>query len=288
MLNLIRYVLILTALAGPAVALAQSAESTLSRIAETGTFRIGFVPDAAPMSFLDKNGVAVGYSIDLCKHIATAVRQQLGLEELDIVYEPLPTMRGRIAAIESGAVDIECGATTVTLSRRERVDFTLMTFITGGALISRKADPVRTVEGMAGKRIAVINETTTEANLRAYLDSNEFESDLREVGTREEGLAALANESADAFASDHAMLVGLAYLSGRNDYAITADIFSFEPYALMVARGDDDFRLAADRALASLYRSGRIRRIYHNWFGRFGLPMSPVISAMFEFQAVAN
>ena len=266
----------------------QDASPTLERIRESGVVRIGFVPDAPPMSFLDQNGNAVGYSIDLCRHIAGAVRDQLGLERVELAFEALPSMESRLAAIVSGNVDIECGATTVTLSRRERVDFTLMSFITGGALLSMTKDPIQAAQQIDGKSVAVISGTTTEANLSEFITTNEFRTEVIRVADREAGVAALSAGRVDAFASDRAMLVGLAFLSGRDDFAITQDIFSFEPYALVVARGDDEFRLAADRALAALYRSGRIRRIYHNWFGRYGLPMSPVVEAMFEVQAVAN
>ena len=266
----------------------QDASPTLERIRESGVVRIGFVPDAPPMSFLDQNGNAVGYSIDLCRHIAGAVRDQLGLERVELAFEALPSMESRLAAIESGNVDIECGATTVTLSRRERVDFTLMSFITGGALLSMTKDPIQAAQQIDGKSVAVISDTTTEANLSEFITTNEFRTEIVKVADREAGVAALSAGRVDAFASDRAMLVGLAFLSGRDDFAITQDIFSFEPYALVVARGDDEFRLAADRALAALYRSGRIRRIYHNWFGRYGLAMSPVVEAMFEVQAVAN
>ena len=266
----------------------QDASPTLERIRESGVVRIGFVPDAPPMSFLDQNGNAVGYSIDLCRHIAGAVRDQLGLERVELAFEALPSMESRLAAIESGNVDIECGATTVTLSRRERVDFTLMSFITGGALLSMTKDPIQAAQQIDGKSVAVISDTTTEANLSEFITTNEFRTEVVKVADREAGVAALSAGRVDAFASDRAMLVGLAFLSGRDDFAITQDIFSFEPYALVVARGDDEFRLAADRALAALYRSGRIRRIYHNWFGRYGLAMSPVVEAMFEVQAVAN
>ncbi len=266
----------------------QDGATTLDRIRESGVVRIGFVPDAPPMSFLDQNGNAVGYSIDLCRHIAGAVRDQLGLERVELAFEALPTMESRLAAIQDSLVDIECGATTVTLSRRERVDFTLMSFITGGAVMSMAKDPVQAVQQVDGRSVAVISGTTTETNLREFIDTNEFRTEVVQVADREAGVAALSAGQVDAFASDRAMLVGLAFLSGRNDFAITQDVFSFEPYALVVARGDDELRLAADRALAALYRSGRIRRIYHNWFGRYGLPMSPIVEAMFEFQAVAN
>ena len=58
-----------------AAANAASHVDTLQRISETGEIRIGFVPDAPPLSFLDGDGNAVGYSIDLCRHITSRVRK---------------------------------------------------------------------------------------------------------------------------------------------------------------------------------------------------------------------
>jgi len=40
----------------------------------------------------------------------------------------------------------------------------------------------------------------------------------------------------------------------------------------MVSRNDPAFRLAVNRALAGLYRSGGIDPIYERWFGPFGKP----------------
>ena len=128
-----------------AAANAENHNNTLERVLETGEFRIGYVPDAPPLSFRNSDGKVVGYSIDLCRHIASAVRDELGLEKIDIIYTPLESMEQRLSAIENGDVDIECGATTVTLSRRERVDFTLMTFITGSAVLSLKTNPIGNV-----------------------------------------------------------------------------------------------------------------------------------------------
>ena len=112
---------------------AQEFTGTLQRIAESGQMRIGYVPDAPPLSFRDAEGNVTGYSIDLCREIAAQVQTAVGLPNLEIVYVPLGAPEERLSAVENGTVDIECGATTVTLSRRERVDFTLMTFITGGS-----------------------------------------------------------------------------------------------------------------------------------------------------------
>jgi glutamate/aspartate transport system substrate-binding protein len=41
----------------------------------------------------------------------------------------------RVRALVDGTIDLECGSTTNTLSRQERVDFSLTTFITGASLL---------------------------------------------------------------------------------------------------------------------------------------------------------
>jgi ABC-type amino acid transport substrate-binding protein len=272
-------------------ATATTAEAdTLKRIADTGEFRIGYVPDAPPLSFDGPNGSVMGYSIDLCKHIASTIQKDMGLDELNITYTPLVSVEDRISAVENGDVDIECGTTTVTLSRRERIDFTLMTFITGSAVLSRKASPIDTVDDVAGAKIAVLGGTTTEDVMRRVIEVNEFKVDLILIESHDEGMKLLNDRKVDGYASDRAMLIGQVFVdeNAQNNYALTRTAFSFEPYGLMVQRGDTEFRLAADKALASLYRTARIRRYYHNWFGRYGEPLSPIVEAMYQFQAVGE
>lgn len=273
-----------------AAANADNHTDTLKRVLETGEFRIGFVPDAPPLSFRDNEGNPVGYSIDLCRRIASTIRDELGLEKINIVYTPLDSMEQRLSAIEKGEVDIECGATTVTLSRRERVDFTLMTFITGSAVLSRKASPIGDLNDLAGAKIAVLSGTTTEDVMRRVIEVNDFDVKLRLISSHDEGMELLNSRKVAGYASDRAMLIGQVFRNAdaQNQYAMTRTAFSFEPYAMMIPRGDTEFRLMADRALASLFRSARIRRIYQDWFGRYGEPLTPIVEAMYQFQAVAE
>lgn len=271
------------------LAAAQEFNGTLKRIAETGEFRIGYVPDAPPMSFHDGEGDPVGYSISLCRHIANAVRDATGRESLNISYVPLVLPEERQQAVMDGAVDIECGASTVTLSRREKVDFTLMTFITGGAVLSKVGSAINSILDLSETTVAVIRGTTTHSALRNFISTNEMKITLRIIETHDQGMQLLDDGKVDGYASDRAMLVGQVFRSAdRSQYAITRDVFSFEPYGLMLRRGDTDFRLVADRALASLYGNARIRRLYHDWFGRYGEPMTPILEAMYEFQAVSE
>lgn len=263
---------------------------TLKRIAKTGEIRIGYTPDEPPLSFRDGENNVIGYSIELCRHIASAARDAAGIEKIDIVFVPLVTMEARIAAIEKGDIDIECGSTTVTLSRRERVDFTLMTFITGSAVLSLKSSPLDDVDDLEGTEIAILPGSTTEAVMQRVISINEFNIDLRTVKSHDEGMELLNAKKVDGFASDRAMLIGQVFRNAgaQSRYMMTRSALSYEPYAFMVPRGDTAFRLVADRALANIFRGARILRLYQDWFGRYGEPLSPVVAAMYEFQAVGE
>ena len=76
-------------------------------------------------------------------------------------------------------------------------------------------------------------------------------------------------------------LIGLVVTSkDPNLFALPPVLFSYEPYGFMVRRNDAAFRLAVNRALAGLYRSGDVAAVYDRWFGAFGKP-SQAIQAMY-------
>src|SRR5262245_26967174 len=144
---------------------AQASAGTLDQIKKSGEIRIGYRTDAPPMAFKDSNGAAAGYSVDLCRRIATAVKEELKLSDLKVTFVPL-TSEDRIAAIVDNKADIECGSTTVTLSREQKVDFTLMTFVTGGSLLSLAGSGINAGGDLNGKSVAVVTGTTSQTALQ--------------------------------------------------------------------------------------------------------------------------
>ena len=257
-------------LAGPA--LAQNLDGTLARIKASGAMNIGYRESSPPFSFMGPDKRPVGYSIDLCMHVADAVRKQLGLADLKLEWVPV-TSGSRIDMVAQGKVDIECGTTTASLSRQERVDFSLMTFVDGAGLLTTKAASLRGPSDLSGKRIAVIPGTTTEKALAEYLKAQFITAQAVRVKDHADGLVALERGQADAFASDRGVLIGLAVTSkDPTRFTLPNLEFSYEPYALMLRRNDAAFRLAVNRALAGLYRSGGIAPIYERWFGALGKP----------------
>jgi ABC-type amino acid transport substrate-binding protein len=258
---------------------------TLKRISDAGVINLGYRLDQTPMSFDKGANTAAGYSVDLCNLIANAVKQKLDRSDLRINYVPV-TAETRFGAIQSGKIDILCGATTKTLSRMEIVSFTQPTFVTGGGLLSHKGSVIDNVEGLQGKRVAVVSNTTTIVSLGNAIEKLGLDVEVVAVDATKKGMDLLESKEVDAFAADQVVLIGqVISRGGRAEYSLSAELFSFEPFALALARGDADFQLVADRVLSELSRSGQIVKIYRKWFGSFGKNPPPALLAIFELNA---
>jgi ABC-type amino acid transport substrate-binding protein len=261
---------------------------TLQRINDSGEINLGYRVSQTPMSFDNGSNRAAGYSVDLCNLIAAGVKRKLELSELQVNYVPV-TAKNRFGAVQSGKIDILCGATTKTLSRAEIVGFTQPTFVTGGALLSRKDSVVENIEGLAGKRVAVTSNTTTILSLNAAIRAAEIDVEVVPVDSTNAGMDMLERKEVDAFAADQVILIGqVISRGGREMYSLSRELFSFEPFALAIKRGDADFQLVADRALSGLYRSGAIIKIYKKWFSSFGEQPPTMLQALYQLNATPH
>ncbi|HEX7214639.1 MAG TPA: amino acid ABC transporter substrate-binding protein [Methylomirabilota bacterium] len=260
-------------------------KGTLDRIKTSKSIALGYRQSSVPFSAVGADGKPVGYSIDLCTQVANDIGRDLGIADLAVKWVPV-SVESRMAAVRDGTIDLECGSTTNTLSRQAEVDFSLTTFITGGSLLSLQGT---SLSDLAGLRIAVIPGTTTERVLKEALEKAPA-ADVRLVPVKDhaEGRTAIENRAADAYASDRDILIGLALTASDPRRFVLADrYFSYEPYALMLRRGDLDFRLAVNRSLARFYRSGQILTVYSRWFGALGDPNALII-AMYAIEGLPD
>jgi ABC-type amino acid transport substrate-binding protein len=265
---------------------APAAAQTLEKIRKAGAITLGYIDGAAPFSFADQNGDPQGYSVDLCRAVADSLATQLK-RPIRTRWVKL-TIQNRIDAVRRGQVDLECSTTTWTLARQKLVDFSLMTFVDGGSILTKLDASTNRINDMGGKRIAVIQSTTTERALRAALQRVLVSTDVVTVKARDEGLELLRQGQVDGFAADRTTLIGVVAKGGGGDiFKLLDEDFSIEQYALMMPRGDADFRLAVNRGLAQLYRTGEIRQVYERWLGPLG-PPSLLLNATYFIQSLSE
>lgn len=260
--------------------------STLEQIKNSETIRIGYRENEPPMSFLNKDKQPVGYSIELCLHIVNEIKSELKNPNISTKYVAV-TASNRFESLVNNSIDILCGSTTKTLSRAEVVDFTQLSFVTGASLLSLESFNISGISDLQGKKVAVVKDTTTIDNLNKALEESDIDAKVIPVDSASDGMKALIKGEVEAFSSDQVILIGLALIhEGSENFAISNDIFSYEPLALAVRRNDSEFRLIADRALSRLNRSGQITPIYAKWFGSFTKEVPALLKAMYALNSI--
>ncbi len=259
---------------------------TLEKVKATKTIALGYRDSSVPFSYAGPTKEPMGYSVDLCLRVVQDLRSELKLPDLQPRWVPV-SVETRVRALVDGTIDLECGSTTNTLSRQERVDFSLTTFITGASLLTLAGSNVG--DQLGAIRIAVIPGTTTEQmvkNAIASMGATAADAKLVAVNDHADGLAAVVDRRAEVYATDRAILMGLVTsASNPRQFALLDRYLSYEPYALMLRRGDPAFRLAVNRTLARLYRSGQVLDIYRRWFGQWGDP-SPLTLGMYAVEGL--
>ena len=265
-----------------------AAAQTLDKIRKSGVITLGYVENAAPFSSVDGNGDPQGYSVDLCRAVADGIGSQLKRTNLRVRWVKL-TIQNRIEAVQNKRVDVECSTTTWTLGRQRLVDFSLVTFVDGGSVLAKADSPARRISDFESKRIAVIRGTTTEKALREALGTRRVLAEVVTVETRDQGLELLRQGQVDGFAADRTTLIGVVVTNrtGGDVFRLLDEDFSIEQYALMLPRGDADFRLAVNRSLARLYRTREIEKIYQRSLGALGAP-SMLLTATYFIQSLSE
>jgi len=265
---------ILTILAAVSLS-TQAMAQTLEQVRSSGVFKIGFREDAEPFSFKNTLGEASGYAVDLCRQVAADMKAELGLDKIEVTYVPV-TAENRFEAVKEGKIDILCGPTSVTFSRRELVDFSIFTFADGASVLYQAGGP-KNFEELEGKKVGVRGGTTTESALMNTLKGLSLNAEVVSVSDHADGLSKLESGDISAYFADQAILLYLAAGSAAPEkLRLSNRHFTNEPYALALRRGDNDFRLLVDRSISRLYSSGKIVQIFRNSFGEKAKPSDPL------------
>lgn len=255
--------------AGPAMA------DALSDAVQRGTMRLGVRADSPPFSSARPDGSFVGYQIDLCQAIVADLSRSAGRT---IAPEFVVVDAGnRFRMVAEKRVDLLCEPASVTLGRRETVDFSIPTFVTGAGLMGRLTPGPVSVPPLGGgglgmpanppRRLGVLAGTTTETAVKALVAAGMLTAQVIDVATHGDGVTALSAGLLDGYAADLEILIDLRARTAAPESLVIADrLLTLETYAIAMGRGETALRLAADRTISRLYRDGGIREIAERHF----------------------
>jgi glutamate/aspartate transport system substrate-binding protein len=241
------------------------AADTMAKIRETRTIVLGVREAARPFSFVNAQKQSVGYSVDLCLNAVDEIKRELKLSDIKVQYK-LVTGPERIPKLLAGEIDLECGSTTNTMARQEKVDFSYTFFVAAMRVLTPKDVQIEAVKDLNGLPIALSKGTTSE-KLFTQLAGGELQAQLTTYNNNGEAYKALREGKVRAFPQDDSLLLGMAASDKALDSLNLSTLaLSVEPYAVMVRKGDTALLAAVDRSLARLYASGEINALYDKWF----------------------
>ncbi|MFN9478611.1 MAG: amino acid ABC transporter substrate-binding protein [Betaproteobacteria bacterium] len=281
--NLPRVLRVLLAAAGAALTLGAQAQladgPTIKSLRDTGIIKLGYREASPPLSFKAPSGQPAGFIVEICDRAMGVLREQFKLPNLKVEWVPV-TAENRFEALATRKIDLECGTTTVTLGRMERVDFSSFTFLDSGTMMVLAAAGMKRVPDVAGKRVAVVEGTTAASRLAAAIKRGAFRAELVNFRSGPDALAALRGGKVDAYANDRILLAGVAAAegSGGAGLALLEDDYSVDAYALMMRTDDRAFRIAVNRGLSLVYGLPEFGQIFQRWFGPQARPSGPLIT----------
>ena len=241
---------------------------TLKRIADTGTINLGHRESSVPFSYYDNRRQVIGYSHELMLKALDAVKIELKLPALTLKLVPV-TPQNRLALVQNGAVDIECGSTTHNRERARQVAFSVSIFKIGTRLMTGRDSGIRDFPDLAGKRVVVTAATTSERLLRLFNEGIGRKFTIVVAKDPGESFALLETGRVDAFMMDDALLYGeRAKAHDPERWVVVGSPMSSEVYGCMMRSGDRELKRIVDAALTQLMQSGEAMRIYTKWFER--------------------
>jgi glutamate/aspartate transport system substrate-binding protein len=250
---------------------ADTGEDTLDKIKTSGVFNMGIREAAPPYGFKNANGEYQGFATDIGKAIYAAVNKELG-GAIKVNYVAV-TSQTRIPLLQNGAIDLEAGATVMTIGRSKVVDFSIPHFVTSTSALVLANSPIKEVADLAGKRIGIPQGGLEAALFRSANDSGAFATAVKTIGfpDHSQGITALQTGTVDVYSSDEPILYDIG--RDRSQFRIVPMKMNAATQTLLIRPGSSKFKRIADQTIAQLCSSGEWEKLYQRYFGEGGFKM---------------
>ena len=260
------------------------AGATADRIRENNRLRLAYIPQARPFTSAAGQN-ADGYGAALCGEIASRVKAELALPQLAVEWVPV-SLDTAFSTVSSGNADVLCTPANATLERRRSVSFSIPAFAGGIRAVVRSDAPAALRDVLEATpqpknvwrgspalnllektRFATVAGTSSEKWLSRKVSTFKLNTAPVSVPDYARGIRFLLERKIDVFLAERDVVMAAMDDATAQKVVILKRQLTHEPLALAVPRGDDDFRLTVDSALASAYGSPQFAATYSKYFG---------------------
>ncbi len=214
------------------------------------------VKDNLPLlGFRDRNGNLQGLEIDIARKLAAEIFGNLDAIELVPVSN-----QDRLKVVLSRNVDLAIARVTITPNRSRVIDFSRAYYRDGTGIITKQAKIV-TNSDLAGKKVAVLNNSSTIGTLQYIIPK----ARLVGVNNYQQARDAIATGKVIAFAADRSLLSG--WVQTDPSYHLLPDKLSTETLGIVIPKGIqyDSLHQLVDRSIERWQADGWLHQRIQYW-----------------------
>ena len=251
-----------------AVATSSFADPVTDRIYQNHVVNVGVRPSSTPVSY-KVNGQYMGEAVDICNRIFDKLKEKDPSLKLNYVEVSAKT---RIPMLKEGKIDMECGSTTNSSSRRKDVAFSIPYEIAGIGIVVANDSKIR---GFSDNRIGTVayvdgttaTESVFSANKGVKASWEGHKTKYAKGKDYLDTLALVESGKADAFIGDDILLAGaIAQSKNASKFKLLPERITTEPYGVMTTLESKDLQVVIDQTIMGLMNNGEFNKIYNKWF----------------------
>ncbi|AZZ56043.1 transporter substrate-binding domain-containing protein [Rathayibacter iranicus] len=228
---------------------------------EDGAFRVGYQRRTAPFCYAVGSPFRpIGFSVDVARIVLSEI---LGADRFAATQAVEVTSTTRESLLLNSAIDIECGSTTITEARLEKVAFTVPIFETRHRIAVRTGSMRRRDAAVS---VAGIRGSTSQAALEAAGDLG-FQPTFVGHSSIGEAFDAFTDDPAvGGIVADEVILRCALAASPRSDVELLDIRLGLDRYGFMMRPRDTALRSALDESLVRLLASASYKALLARWF----------------------
>ena len=241
------------------------AEDTIAKVKASGVVTMGVRESSGALSYALAGGKYTGYHVEICNRVIASLEKAAG-RKLEVKYQ-LVDSQNRLAYIQNGTVDLECGSTTNNKTRQQDVAFLPTTFVEEVRIAVRSDSGITSVVQLNGKNVGTTTGATSVDTLRANERAKGMK--FREVFGKDHAdtFQMLESGRVEAFVMDRAILASaIAAARKPSDFQVVGEVLSVEPIAIMIRKDDPAFKKLGDDTIKDMMKSGEIAKLWDKWF----------------------
>lgn len=246
--------------AAPAASTEAAADASWDKVKTAGTLIMGLDDNFPPMGFRNEKNEIVGFDVDL----ATEVSKRLGLK---LVLLPID-WKMKQNELEAGNVDVLWNGYSFTEERNEDNTLSKAYLANDQVVIVMAKSGIKDLAGMAGKKLAIQEESSAQEALDAAVD---FKASLAEVVPFKDNVTAfldIQSANSDGLLVDK--VVGEYYVAQQAnpaDYVILSESLAPETYVIGFRKGEVALKDKVEETLQAMKADGSLAKIATTWFG---------------------